>query len=82
MKEICNSLQHPESVGQNTVHISQRLAVSELFSLKKDPSCIMGELHDCAYKSSSSLQSQFICIKQSSVFLIFFLFCFLVVKNS
>lgn len=60
MKEICNSLQHPESVGQNTVHISQRLVVGELFSLKKDPCCTIGELHDCAYNLSSPLQPQFV----------------------
>lgn len=58
MKEICNSLQHPESVGQNTVHISQRLGVGE-FRLKKDSCCTIGELHDCAYNLSSLLQSQF-----------------------
>lgn len=79
MKEICNSLQHPESVGQNTVHISQRLAVGE-FRLKKDPCCTIGELHDCAYNSSSPLQSQF--RKQSSVGCGFSLVWFLVMKNS
>lgn len=52
MKEICNSLQHPKSVGQNTVHISQRLGVGE-FRMKKDSCCTTGELHDCAYNEFS-----------------------------
>lgn len=80
MKEICNSLQHPESVGQNTVHISQRLAVGK-FRLKKDPCCTIGELHDCAHNLSFPLQSQF---RQKTVqcgLWVFFV-CFSVMKNS
>lgn len=82
MKEICNSLQHPKSVGQNTVHISQRLAVGELFRLEKDPCCTIGELHDCAYNLSSPLHSQSIQKTVQCGLWVFLFICCLKMKNS